>query len=92
MLYQGGCDVFHTPFSYGFGGFILPFLHILFIGVVIYTVLALLRRHSGGGRHACHCGLGNGNGSSAHEVLKERYARGELDKAQFESMKKDLEA
>jgi uncharacterized membrane protein len=29
-------------------------------------------------------------GSNALEILKERYARGNMDKAQFESMKRDL--
>ncbi len=29
--------------------------------------------------------------SSAHEILKECYARGEIDKSEFKEMKKDLE-
>ncbi len=33
---------------------------------------------------------GDRMGSSAIEILKERYARGEIDKAEFEAKKKDL--
>jgi hypothetical protein len=32
----------------------------------------------------------SGSGSNAMEILKERYARGEISREEFESMKKDL--
>ena len=32
----------------------------------------------------------NSSGSNAMEILKERYARGEISREEFESMKKDL--
>ena len=32
----------------------------------------------------------NGSGSDAMEILKARYARGEISREEFESMKKDL--
>lgn len=61
---------------FGFGFLFM----ILFWGLVIYGIIALLK---------------NGNSSDKRnrslEILKERYAKGEITKGEFDSMKKDLE-
>lgn len=60
---------------------------ILFWALVIVGIIALLRwafGGSGAGRRA----LGGGR---ALEILKERYAKGELTREQFEAMRRDLE-
>jgi len=74
--------------GYGFGfGWIFM---IIFWGLVIWAILALV-----------HSGLGHGCGHShdenrhkegnAMDILKERYAKGEVSKEDFERMKKDLQ-
>jgi putative membrane protein len=63
------------PFSF-FG----PVLMVLFWVLVIYLIISLLRRTP---HHY--------EGNNAVEILKERYARGEVTKEQFEVIKKDLQ-
>ena len=78
--------------GYGFGlGWIFT---LVFWGLIIWVVFSLVKNHSGG--HGCkNCqgehkhGLKNSSG--AMDILKERYAKGELPKEDFEKMKKDLE-
>jgi putative membrane protein len=74
-----------------FGIFDLFFM-IVFWGLLIWAVFALIRRVSG---HGCSHWIGHGwhgqKGNSAIDILKERYAKGEINKEEFEKMKKDLE-
>ena len=60
-----------------FGGGIIM---ILFWGVVIYFIVRLV-----------HSNKTNGvDEKKALDILKERYAKGEIDKKEFEEKKKDL--
>lgn len=76
-------------YGFGFGGFFM----ILFWGVLIWAIVALLRGNgfSSGccGRHG-H-GHNHGGKNDAVEILKQRYAKGEISKEEFENMKKDLQ-
>ena len=66
-----------------FGGiFMIVFWILLLVGLVfvIRWLIQTTGKKGDGGQH----------GSRAMEILKERYARGEIDKAQFEAMKRDL--
>ena len=76
-------------YGYGMmGGFgAMGWMSIIWIGVlglIIWAVLAVARGTSQPG------GSGSGQTDSALEILKRRYARGEINKAEFEEKKKDL--
>ena len=83
--------------DYGYGGMMgygdFGVLHllssifwaVLFI-VIIVTAVRWLRQGKGGW-HCSHCDSGN-----ALELLKERYAKGEISKEEFEEKKKVLSA
>lgn len=76
-----------TPFG-GFGGIFM----FVFWGLIIWAVIALVRGNFGRG-HMCghdHGDDSHGKGKSPLEILKERYAKGEIDKKEFEERKKDL--
>jgi putative membrane protein len=66
---------------WGFGA-----LHmIVFWGLIVLVVVALVRWLGAGGR-----GWERSDSGRALEILKERYARGEIPKEEFEQKKRDL--
>ncbi len=71
----------------GFGwGLFMPVFMILFWGLIIWGVVALVR----GAGWQGNTNPGSSQADSALEVLKKRYARGEINKAEYEEKKKDL--
>ncbi len=68
--------------GYGFM-FLMPILWIVIIGLIVWAVAAAVRR-PGESNHT------TGSTDSALEILKRRYARGEINKEEFEARKKDL--
>lgn len=73
----------HNGFP-GIGGPIaMLIIGLIVVGVLVYLVVAVTRNNSGssdGGR----------KGSNAQNILEERYARGEISKEEFQSMRKAL--
>ena len=75
----------YAPFEGSFT-FLGPILMILFWVIVIVLIVYLVR-----GGHGMSCKQGGHGGNRALDILKERYAKGEIDKKEFEAMRKDLE-
>ncbi|XUW99992.1 MAG: SHOCT domain-containing protein [Dehalogenimonas sp.] len=74
----------------GFGGgwFMLLFWIVL-IGLIVWGIFALTR-HGRFGQMHMHSGGCCSTDSSTLDIARERYARGEISKDQFEILKKDL--
>lgn len=72
-----------------FGMIVSLVFWVLFIAVII--MLARWAIRGGRGEHWVHRGMMMGKPpDSALEILKERYAKGEIKKEEFEEKKKDL--
>lgn len=76
---------------FGFGGIFM----IIFWGLIIWGIIALVRGNS----HGSHCGHGEQGGYNDHDrknedksmaILNERYAKGEISKQEYEGKKKDI--
>ena len=80
-----GCVIGDAGYDYGMmgggGWWFVPILVIIFLGLIIWAVVALIRGQSGSQ---------NTGADSAPEILKRRYARGDIDKEEYEQKKKDL--
>ncbi len=59
---------------------------LLFWGLIILAIVALVKWLSGNA-----LGAKKSSDKTALNILKERYARGELDREEFEQKKRDLE-
>ena len=72
-----------TGWGMGFGGGLFM---ILFWVVIVAAVVMLVKWLAGGSSR-----IDLPRGKSALDILKERYARGEIGKEEFEQKKRDLE-
>ena len=85
MMYEYGLNggwYGHTLF----GGF---FMIIVWVAVIVFVVW-VVREISYGNRNGRGSGGGADGGKAALDILKERYAKGEIDRKEFEEKKKDL--
>jgi len=73
--------------SWGFGigsffGIVVTILFWLFIAFLIVAIIKGFRKHGGD--------FDEKNSGRALDILKERYAKGEINKKEFDEMKKDI--
>ncbi len=76
-------------YGFGWGWFMMMFGGVLWIAVLVVLVWALIRWFE---RKAPASGSSTPASSSALEILRQRYARGEIDTATFEQMRERLQA
>jgi putative membrane protein len=69
-------------FMWGAGGLVMMLMMLVFWGLIIAGLVLGVRWLAGQGR-------GEGR-DEAREILRQRYARGEIDKQEFETRKRDL--
>lgn len=70
------------PMMWGAWGFGMMLMMVLFWALVIVGIVLLVRWLAGQGRES--------RADSALEILRQRYARGEINKEEFETKRKDL--
>jgi putative membrane protein len=58
-----------------------PLFIVIFMGACMVMMYLMMRAHIGGGR-----------GDSSTQILKDRFARGEIDKAEYDDRKRTLGA
>ena len=81
----GGWGMMGPGMMGGFGWmWLMPVFWIVFLGLIIWAIVASVRRSSESR------GSDSLKADSALELLKKRYARGEIDKQEYEEKKKDL--
>lgn len=78
-----------TGFGMGFGGLGI-LLMVLFWGGLIFGGVWLVKAISSSGQQG-QSGMGTYKQPSAQEILDQRYARGEINREQYETMRKDLQ-
>jgi putative membrane protein len=76
-------------YGFGWGWFMMAFGGILWIAILAILVWALIRWWE---RKARVSGPSRSASPSALEILRQRYARGEIDTATFEQMRERLQA
>ena len=82
-------DLNYGPHMWGYGwhgGFMGPFLMIVFLVVLIVAVVLVVRWLGGSVQSASAP-----PGKTPLDILKERFARGEIDKTEFEERRSVLE-
>lgn len=80
--YGGHMGCWGHMMNYGFGGIFMWIIFLIVIGVAVYLVVQATKSK----------GPESPYRETPMEILKKRYAKGEITKEEFDKMKKDLES
>ena len=86
MGYGWGWGMMRGYGPFGFDG-VLGWVFMLFFWILVVVLIVALVRGLYGPRHFMH---GMSDEKTPLDILKERYAKGEINKEEFEQKKKDL--
>lgn len=79
----------HHMTGFGWGGWIIGgLIMLLFWGGLIALIFFSIRAFTGSGQKQSGAMTA---GETALDILKRRYARGEIDKDEYETMRRDIE-
>ncbi len=88
-LAEGAPGYYGDHMMWGGGWFLMPLMMIFWIGLLVGAVVLILRGLGASGRIEPRPGQA---GSGALEILRARFAKGEIDKAEFEERRALLES
>jgi putative membrane protein len=77
--------MWHDPWGWG-GMWFGPIFPLIIIAIIIWAVVTFVNNTRKHDRQNSHL-----QKETALDILKKRYAKGEISKEEFEQMKKDLE-
>lgn len=76
-------------FGMGFG-LLGPVLMILFLGGTVLVAVLLVKAFFSGSGNSRQSNFSSREGTNARDILASRYARGEITREQYETMKQDI--
>lgn len=81
-------DYWHDGWNWGWGHMMFGgFMMVVFWGTIIVLIILAVRWLGG---NSTQGRTGSASGKAALDILEERFARGEIDKAEFEERKRSL--
>ena len=79
MMWNDYHHMMNGPYGFGIGGIIMGIIFLFILGIIIYFVVIALRKNT----------INNDKTTeTALDILKKKYAKGEITKEEFEEKKK----